>query len=80
MKSLVLAADAQSGAVLGVKVPGRPAKACGCRPLTVETQVRGEAYGPNYGLGWEPAYGVEGVYRLTKYRCSVACLEVGWRG
>ena len=51
MKSLVLAADAQSGAVLGVKVTGHPAKACRCRPLTVETQVRGEAYGPNYGLG-----------------------------
>ena len=63
MKSLVLAADAQSGAVLGVKVMGRPAKACGCRPLTVETQVRGEAYGPTYGLGWEPACGVEGVTR-----------------
>jgi hypothetical protein len=33
MKSLVLAADAQSGAVLEVKVEGRSAMACGRRPF-----------------------------------------------
>ena len=69
MKFLVLATDAQSGLVLGVRKKGDPWHA-GVDPASVETQAGGYAY--SYYLGLNLHCGELAV-------CSVACLEWYWR-
>ena len=55
MKSLVLAADAQSGAGAGVKSGWGDLHGMGVDPTTAETQVRGNLR--ELRLGVEPAFG-----------------------